>query len=108
MYRMDRVNSEIKKAILEIIQNMNDKRIADCFITISYVETAPDLKTARIGVQCEDGKTIVKLLNNSKSFIRRELASKVKIKNTPELTFVVDDTELKAQRIEEILKKINN
>lgn len=107
MFRMDRVNSEVMKALLQIIQTMSDRRIANNLITISYVQTAPDLKNAKIGVSGENVKEVVKVLNSSKGYIRRELASKLIMKNTPELLFVVDDTAEKANRIEELLKKIS-
>lgn len=108
MYRMDRVNSEIMKALLQIIQNMNDKRISENIITLTFVETAPDLKNAKIGVQCDNSTNLVKLLNASKGFIRRELAKKLIMKNTPELNFVEDTTEANANKIEELLRKIRN
>lgn len=107
MFRMDRVNSEVMKALLQIIQNMSDRRIANNLITISYVQTAPDLKNAKVGISGENVKEVVKVLNSSKGYIRRELASKLIMKNTPELLFVVDDTAEKANRIEELLKKIS-
>lgn len=107
MYRMERVNSEIMKSLLQIIQSMNDRRISENIITLTYVETAPDLKTAKVGVQSEN-KELVKILNSSKSFIRRELAKKIIMKNVPELNFVVDNTEANANRIEELLRKIKN
>ena len=107
MFRMDRVNSEVMKALLQIIQTMSDRRITNNLITISYVQTAPDLKNAKVGVSGENVKEVVKVLNSSKGYIRRELASKLIMKNTPELLFVVDDTAEKANRIEELLKKIS-
>lgn len=107
MFRMDRVNSEVMKALLQIIQTMSDRRIANNLITISYVQTAPDLKNAKVGVSGENVKEVIKVLNSSKGYIRRELASKLIMKNTPELLFVVDDTAEKANRIEELLKKIS-
>ena len=107
MFRMDRVNSEVMKALLQIIQTMSDRRIANNLITISYVQTSPDLKNAKVGVSGENVKEVVKVLNSSKGYIRRELASKLIMKNTPELLFVVDDTAEKANRIEELLKKIS-
>lgn len=108
MYRMERVNSEVMKALLQIIQNMNDKRISGNIITLTYVETAPDLKNAKVGVVCDNSKEIIKLLNSSKGFIRRELAKKLIMKNTPELNFVADNTEANANKIEELLRKIRN
>ena len=108
MYRMERVNSEIMKNLLQIIQNMNDKRISSEIITISYVDTTPDLKLSRVGIQSKRSKEICELLNRSKSYIRKELASKMIMKSTPEVVFYEDKTEETADRIEQLLKQIKN
>ncbi|MBO4412874.1 MAG: 30S ribosome-binding factor RbfA [Clostridia bacterium] len=108
MYRMERVNSEIMKNLLEIIKNMNDKRISGQIITISYVDTTPDLKLARVGVQTKDCKEVCALLNKCKSYIRKELASKMNMKSTPDVVFYEDKTEEVANRIEQLLKQIKN
>lgn len=106
MFRMERVNSEIMKALLQIVGDMNDKRISNKFVTFSYVNTAPDLKSARIGVAGDEAKSLATFLNNSKGYIKKELAHKLDIKTIPDLLFVVDQTEEKANRIEELLKQI--
>ena len=108
MYRMERVNSEILKHLLEIIKNMNDRRISGQIITISYVDTTADLKLARVGIQTNDSKNVCELLNKSKSYIRRELASKINMKSTPDVVFYEDKTEENASRIEQLLKQIKN
>ena len=108
MFRMERVNSEIMRHLLEIIKEMNDKRISSAIITISYVDTTPDLKLSRVGIQSDNSKNICELLNKSKAYIRRELASKMIMKNTPEVIFYEDKTEETANRIEQLLKQIKN
>ena len=108
MFRMERVNSEIMKALLKIVSSMNDKRITDKFVAFSFVDTAPDLKFCKVGISGEEAKELAKLLNNCKGFIKRELSNKISIKTIPDLLFVADDTEEKANRIEEILKQIKN
>ena len=91
-----------------IIKNMNDRRISGEIITISYVDTTPDLKLARVGVMCKNCKEVCGLLNKSKSYIRRELASKMIMKSTPDIIFYEDKTEETADRIEQLLKQIKN
>ena len=108
MYRMERVNAEVMKNLLEIIKNMSDRRISAQIITISYVNTTPDLKLARVGIMSKNCKEICNLLNKSKSYIRRELASKMIMKSTPEVIFYEDKTEETASRIEQLLKQIKN
>ncbi len=112
-FRMQRINLEIKNNISKIINNMNDSRIANKFITIADVNTSPDLYNCKISVGClsdneNETKNIVKLLNNSTGYIRKELSKIIKIKRIPELYFVVDLQEKTANRIDKILNEIKN
>ena len=106
MFRMERVNSEIMRALLTIISEMNDSKIKENFDAFSFVNTAPDLKNCKVGVSGVFAKDLVRKLNESKGYIKKELAKKISLKSVPDLLFVVDDTEEKANRIEELLKQI--
>ncbi len=106
---MERVDLEIKKALSKIISNLDDFRLRDKFVTICDVKTSPDLYSSRISISCinEDGEEIVKVLNQSKGFIKKELAKQIKIKRIPDIFFVSDYVEKDAQRIDELLNQIN-
>lgn len=108
-FRMERVDLEIKKALSKIISNLDDFRLKDKFVTISEVKTSPDLYSSKVSISCinESGEEVVKVLNQSKGFIKKELARQIKIKRIPDLFFVSDYVEKDAQRIEELLKQIN-
>jgi ribosome-binding factor A len=107
---MERVDLEIKNALSTIISQMSDKRISNSFITISEVKTSPDLYSSRVSIcflnKDEINKEILKTLNFSKGYIRKELANKIKIRRIPDLFFVEDSTEQNANRIEELLAQI--
>jgi ribosome-binding factor A len=109
-FRMERVDLEIKNALSTIISQMSDKRISNSFITISEVKTSPDLYSSRVSIcflnKDEINKEILKTLNFSKGYIRKELANKIKIRRIPDLFFVEDSTEQNANRIEELLAQI--
>jgi ribosome-binding factor A len=111
-FRMERIDLEIKNALSTIISQMDDSRISNTFITISEVKTAPDLYSSKISIaflkEDENSEEILKVLNSSKGYIKKQLASKVKIKRIPDIFFVGDKTEQKANRIEELLNQIAN
>ena len=90
----NRINAEVQRALSTIIRNeVKDPRVS-VLTSITAVEVAPDLKTAKIYISTFDKKiTIeetVQALNNAAGFIRHELSNAVDIRNTPQLTFYAD------------------
>ncbi len=88
-----RINSEVQKELSLIIGELKDPRI-DPMATVTDVNVTPDLKycTAYISVLGDEahGQETITGLTNAMGFIRRELASRVNLRNTPELKFVLD------------------
>ena len=108
-FRMERVDLEIKNALSTIISNLDDSRLKGKFVTISEVKTSPDLYSSKVSISClnEGSEEVVKVLNQSKGFIKKELAKNIKIKRIPDIFFVSDYVEKDAQRIEELLNQIS-
>jgi ribosome-binding factor A len=92
--RIIKINEEIKHELSAIIrEGLKDPRV-DTLISIVHVDTTADLKHCKIyfstlGDEHKHQETL-EGLKNSAGFIRRELARKVNLRNTPELSFVVD------------------
>ena len=91
-----RVNQEVLRELSSIIRDeVHDPRI-DPFTSVVDVYVAPDLKTAKVWVSVlgneESQKETLKGLNSAAGFIRGRLAHTMNLRNTPELTFVVDQT----------------
>lgn len=91
-----RINEEVLKELSVIIsREVKDPRVAP-FTSVVSVEVAPDLKTCKayISVLGDNDKALKTMegLNSSKGFIRRELAHRVNLRNTPELTFILDQS----------------
>lgn len=105
--KKDRILSEIKKDIVEIIsQDINSPKLG--FITITEVKVSSDLSYATIYISFlnkKDERDSIDLLNKAKGFIRSELAHRLKTRRVPQLTFEVDRGFEKEQKIEELLKK---
>lgn len=108
--RMSRVDGEIQKSLAEIISRFDDAVISTSLISIMKVETFSDLSMSRIYVSVfgneEKKKQVVDKLNENKKSIRYDLAHKVRLRTIPELVFIVDDLEEKAERVMKLFEQI--
>jgi ribosome-binding factor A len=108
MARVNKLDSILLREISMIIsQEINDPKLG--FPTVTEVDVAPDLSTAKVYVSFlgknykkRDG---IEALRRAKGHIKSELAKRIRIRKIPDLTFEVDDTLDKAERIEQILNK---
>ena len=81
------------------------------FAYITDINISKDKAYATLFVNCFDEKQLhnsVAALQSAAGFIQAKLASVLKTKNTPKLSFVVDETERTADRIEKILDSLKN
>jgi len=95
-HRIERVNTLIRREISDIIQRqLRDPRL-DEFVAVTEVVTTADLKYAKIFVSSIGGRQeeakVLAVLNAAAGFLRSELAKKVRLKHTPELSFYWDDS----------------
>ncbi len=104
----------IEKELLKLISNtlefkIRDKRLA--FVSVTAVKISEDLAYAKIYYSTLSKakiKDVEKGLSKAGGFIKNEIAKAKILRTIPELRFFYDDTQDKAERIEEILKKIHN
>ena len=92
----NRINREFQRELSELINNeIKDPRIAP-MVSVVSVEVAPDLKTSKIYISVlgdkEAQENTLKGLKSAASFLRSELAHNLNMRNTPELTFIVDQS----------------
>ena len=91
-----RVNNEVKKELSILInREIKDPRI-NPMTSVVDVEVAPDLKTAKVYISVlgddESRKETQEGLKSAASFIRSQLAKSLNLRNTPELTFILDNS----------------
>lgn len=91
-----RVNAEVHKELAEIIRNgIKDPRI-NPMTSVTAVEVAPDLKTCKAYISvlgdAEAKKDTLAGLRSAESYIRRQLAKTVNLRNTPEIRFILDES----------------
>ncbi len=110
--RIGRMAEELKKEIMEIIQNhLKDPRV-DGLVSVTEVQVSNDLSYAKVYVTKYGSawaqNEALQGLNDSKGFIRRELSKRFKTRTVPELSFVADESLQYGAKIEAILQEIKN
>jgi ribosome-binding factor A len=106
--RMRRVN----EAILEILGDaiateLKDPRIG--FVTVTAVDTSPDLRSARVYVSVLGDEPAREAtlagLQSAHGFLQGRVAGELRMKRTPELHFVLDETAERAARLERLIEE---
>lgn len=108
--RILRVNSEIQKAISNIISNELKNPMIKGLITVTKVDTTSDLEQSKVYISIfeeKDREDVLNAIKHSAGFIRRELAHMIDIRKVPYLTFYLDDSYDYGQKIDEAINKIN-
>ena len=91
-----RINMEVQRELSELIRSgIKDPRIHP-MTSVVAVEVTPDLKYCKAYVSVlgdeEAGKATIEGLKSAEGFVRRMLARNLNLRNTPELTFVLDES----------------
>ena len=107
-YRTQRINDEMQKELAVILREVKDPRVSSAFISITAVETTPDLKFAKVFYSALNGdkKEIAKGLRSSAGYIRRQLAQNMNLRMTPELSFYEDHSIAHGAHISKLLEGI--
>ena len=107
-YRQGRINDEMRKELAEILRDVKDPRVSGAFISVTGVEATPDLKYAKVyySVLTGDKKEIGKGLKSSAGYIRGQLARRMNLRMTPELSFYEDTSIAYGAHISKILSGI--
>ena len=93
--RIGRINEEIQKELSSLLRSVKDPRVQDTMISITHVETTPDLRYAKVYVsflQEDRAEGALKGLKSAGGYLRRELGSALKLRYTPELVWALDDS----------------
>ncbi len=109
-HRMIRVNEEVKIELSAIIQReVKDPRI-DSLVSVVAVDTTGDLKECKvyISVLGDEEKRVQTMegLKSSAGFIRRELAHRLNLRNTPNLHFMMDTSIERGIEMSELIRDV--
>jgi ribosome-binding factor A len=109
MDRNKKIEIDLIREISFILNSkVKDPRIG--FVTLTYVKLSPDYHYMDIYFTVlnkeENLKSCLEGLNKCKGFIKKNLLERIKMRTTPEMKFIYDETIEKGTRINEILEKI--
>jgi len=108
--RMRRVNEALREVLsVRIAAGLKDPRVG--FVTVTAVETSPDLRHARVyvsvlGTEEERDDTLIGL-TSSRGYLQAGIARELRIKHTPMLEFAHDEALERGRRIAELLDDID-
>ena len=104
--RMGRINEEIQRELAALLPTVKDPRVSG-MISVTAVETTPDLKYAKVYISALDKSAedqVLKGLKSAAGYLRRELGRALDLRSTPELSFVRDDSIDKGAHILQMLR----
>lgn len=107
----NQINEEVLRELSKIIrEDVKDPRVSP-MTSVTLVQVAPDLKTAKVYVSVlgdqEVGINTIRGLKSSAGFIRGRLAHGVNLRNTPELFFILDDSIAYGVHMSKLIDQVN-
>ncbi len=109
-HRKIRVGEEIRRELSEIIrEEIKDPRVKESIISVTHVDVAKDLRYASVYLSCltkgTDEAAVIGVFKQAAGFIRAELAKRLNLRFTPELTFKFDASIKTGARINQLLRE---
>lgn len=108
--RKTRVNDEIQRELSSIIRELKDPRVS-ALTSVLKVETTKDLSTSKVFISVygtkEEQEKALEGLKSAAGFVRKELAVRLNLRNTPELHFLRDDSIEHGSRMSQLIDEVN-
>ena len=107
-YRMDKVNAEMQKVVSGVINSeLRNPQIDDAVVTVTEI---PDFSSAKVFVSALNTSLshdeVLKELAEAEGFIKRRIAEELKMKRTPSLRFIYDDSLEHGDKILKMLESL--
>ncbi len=109
--RGEKINNELKKELSVLIRDIKDPRVPS-LCSVIKCEVTKDLKFAKVYVSVmgtdKQKADAIKGLKNAASYLRREVSRNLKLRATPELNFVLDNSIEYGSHIMDVIKSISS
>lgn len=106
--RMERINEAIQRQLSDLLRRLKDPRISQGgMVSVTRVDTAGDLRQAKVYVSVLDKsreREVLRGLGSAAGFLRREVGAALRLRCTPELRFIADDSIAQGARVLEVLR----
>ncbi|MEY2465372.1 MAG: ribosome-binding factor [Acidimicrobiaceae bacterium] len=105
--RMRRVDEAVREVLSDAVRQLKDPRIG--FVTVTDVDTSPDLRHATVFVSVlgtdTERKSTIAGLKSAHGVLQRRVSRDLRMKHTPQLDFRYDDTSERAMRLGELIDR---
>ena len=108
--RINRINEEIQKELSSLLRTVKDPRVQDTMISITRVETTPDLRYTKVYVsflQEDKAAGAMKGLQSAAGYLRRQLGSNLKLRYAPEIVWSLDDSITYGAKMLSLINSLN-
>ena len=105
--RIGHINEEIQRELSALLRTVKDHRLQGGLLTITRVDTTSDLRWCKVYVSALDKsreKEMLKGLKSAAGYLRRELGTALRLRYTPQLEFVADDSIQQGAHILQMLR----
>jgi ribosome-binding factor A len=107
--RTDRVNALLRQELSDLLrEDIRDPRVSG-IVSITHVDVSPDLAKARAYVSVlgsdEERDATMSALESARPFVRRELGRRLRMRQTPDVTFVSDRGIEQAQELTDLMRR---
>lgn len=110
-HKIERASGDIQRELADIIRTVKDPRVSSSMVSVIKVKVSGDLSYADVYVSAIEGtdqtKIAVQGLKSAAGFIRKEIGNRLKLRKTPELRFIADDSIAYSATINSRLKELN-
>ena len=107
--RIGRINEEIQRELAALLRTVKDPRVHG-LVSITHVETTPDLRYAKVYVSLldrGDSKEVIRGLKSAGGYLRRELGAALQLRYTPELQWQEDDSITRGAHMLDLLNSLH-
>lgn len=107
-----RINMEVQRELSTIIRSeIKDPRVSTAMVSVVAVEVTPDLKSCKAYISVlgneEAAENAITGLQNAVGYIRRELAHRINLRNTPEISFILDQSIEHGVNMSKLIDEVN-
>lgn len=107
--RIGRINEEIQRELSGLLRNLKDPRVQNTMISITRVETTPDLRYTKVYasfLEADKAGDALKGLKSASGYLRRELGRALQLRYTPEIQWALDDSITYGARMLELINAL--
>lgn len=109
-HRIGRINEGIQRELAELLRELKDPRLHKTMLSVTRVETTPDLRYAKVYISLLDKahtKETLAGLKSSGGYLRRELGRRLQLRYTPELQWQADESIIEGARILKLISDLD-